>query len=209
MKIPQLWALPTLALLINLTGCQFATLFLPDPHGRIKAEYKLPPKQRYAIFIDDYMAPMGSPEAKMTLAETIGNYLVDGKALRHVDLVEPKKIYDQPTESPEGKKYSIQHIGAEVGADYVIYVNVIEFNLQADEENPLVQPKARAYVKLIEVSTGERLWPVDLAGFPIDVKERMSGEMFAEADKGEWSNKLSQKIAVEAAQIFFEHSAGG
>lgn len=208
MKRQTLLLLLTLTMAISLSGCQLAPFLLPDPHGKVPAEYKLPAKQRYAIFIDDYMAPVGSPETKKALAATIGGYLVEGKVLRAEDLVDVNQVYDQPTESPESKKYSIQHIGGEVRADYVLYVNVIEFNLQADEENPLVQPKARAYVKLIEVSTGERLWPVDLAGFSIEAKERMSGEMFEEADKNEWSAKLIEKLAVEVAQLFFEHSAG-
>jgi hypothetical protein len=208
MKRHNFLLLLTLTISISLSGCQFASLLLPDPHGKVPAEYKLPAKQRYAIFIDDYMAPVGSPETKKALAATIGGYLVEGKVMRAEDLVDVNQIYDQPTESSEGKKHSIQHIGGEVGADYVLYINVTEFNLQADEENPLVQPKARAYVKLIEVNTGERLWPVDLAGFSIEAKERMSGEMFEEADKNEWSAKLIDKLAVEVAQLFFEHSAG-
>jgi hypothetical protein len=205
MKKHQTLLLLALTISINLAGCQFATLLLPDPRGTTPAEYKLPAKQRYAIFIDDYMAPVGSPEAKKALAQKIGNYLVEGKAIKQADLVDAEKVYDQPTDSPDGKKLSIQHIGSQTGADYVIYINVVEFNLQSDEDNPLVQPKARAFVKLIEVSTGERIWPVDMAGFSIEAKEHPSTEMMEDADKTEWNEKLTEKLAAEVAEIFFDH----
>jgi len=192
----------------GLTGCAYvsAVALLLTPEEKIPAEYKLPEKKKVAVLVDDYMSPLGNLELKKSLATTVGQQLVAAKAIKPEDLIDPEKVLAAPTDTTDGKKLSIQHIGRDVHADYVIYINIIDFNLQSDPDNPLIQPKSRAYVKVIEVATGERLWPIDVAGYPIQGKEHMQGEMAEEADKNEWSQKLVDKLASSAAELFYDHS---
>ncbi len=192
----------------GLTGCAYvsAVALLLTPEEKIPAEYKIPEKKKVAVLVDDYMSPLGNLELKKSLATTVGQQLVAAKAIKPEDLIDPEKVLAAPTDTTDGKKLSIQHIGRDVHADYVIYINIIDFNLQSDPDNPLIQPKSRAYVKVIEVATGERLWPIDVAGYPIQGKEHMQGEMAEEADKNEWSQKLVDKLASSAAELFYDHS---
>jgi hypothetical protein len=196
--------LPALFLLGTLAGCSGLAALLPR---KVAAEYSLPKKQKYAVFVDDYMAPSGSLNLKKTLAKAIGDAMIEGRVCREEDMVDVERVFDQPSDSPDGKKLSIQHIGGELGAAYVVYVNLIEFNLQSDPENPMIYPKARAYVKVIEVATGERLWPIDIAGYPIEAKDRMQGEVAAEADREEWTKKLTDLLAEDVAQLFYDHES--
>jgi hypothetical protein len=203
--------LAVIAMLIaitGLTGCAYvsAVALLLTPEEKIPAEYKIPEKMKVAVFVDDYMSPLGNRELKKSLATSVGQQLIAAKVIQPEDLIDPEKVLAAPTETPDGKKFSIQHIGRDLHADYVIYINIIDFNLQSDPDNPLIQPKSRAYVKVIEVATGERLWPIDVAGYPIQGKEHMQGELTEEADKNEWSQKLVDKLATSAAELFYAHS---
>jgi hypothetical protein len=194
--------------LANLSGCAYVSglVYLFSPEDKLPAEYKVPEKTKVAILVDDYMSPLGTLDLKKSLASTVAAQLVAAKAVLPENMIETDKVFDVPSDSADGKKLSIQHIGREVGADYVIYINIIDFSMQSDPDNPLIQPKSRAYVKVIEVSSGERIWPIDVAGYPIEGKEHMQGEMAEDADKNEWSQKLIDKLALAAAELFYDHA---
>ncbi len=196
----------SITLITAFAGCKYAVLLLPDPHEKTQAEYQLPKNKKIAILVDDYLSPIGNPSQRLNLAKKIAQNLIDSGALRAGNLIDSQKVFDTPADSPEGKKLSIQHIGRKVGADDILYVNIIDFNLQSDPENPLIVPKAKAYVKVIEVETGERLWPIDLAGRAVETKGRMEGDVAEDADKTQFADKLIDELSATVAELFFEHT---
>lgn len=190
-------------------GCQLAGLLTPDPRPVIEAKYKLTKGKKVAVLVDDYMCPVSDSELKRSLAQKINQGFMDAGVLRAGDLVGTEQVEEIPKDTAQGKKVSIQKIGEQVQADYVVYVNIIDFSIQSDPDNPLVQPKARAYVKVIEVATGERLWPIDLAGEPVEVTGRLAGELVSEnTDARPYTESLSDDLAAEIVGLFFEHRKG-
>jgi hypothetical protein len=189
------------------TGCRaISTLLAPDPRAMIEAKYKFEKGKKIAILIDDYLAPVNNPGMKPALAKTIGDGLIEAQAIRPGDLVSTDAVDQIPKEGGQGKKVSIQNIGKQVSADQVLYINIVEFNLQSDPDNPLIQPKARAYVKVINVSDGERIWPVDITGEPIEAKGRMENDLLSDKpDTSAWSQRLSLLVASEVIGLFFDH----
>jgi hypothetical protein len=198
-----------LALLIlgSLTGCRaVSTLLAPDPRPLVEAKYKFTKGKKIAVLIDDYLAPVNSPGMKPALAKKIGDGLIEAEAIRAGDLVSTESVAQLPKDTAQGKQLSIQNIGKQVQADQVLYVNIVEFNLQADPENPLIQPKARAYVKVINVGDGDRLWPVDVTGEPIEAKSRMENDLITDKpDTSRWTERLSILVASEVIGLFFDH----
>ena len=187
-------------------GCKLATLLAPDPRPLVSAQFKLSKAKKTAVLIDDYMAPIQSPELKAELAQKVAANLTEGGALRAGDLIGSDKVNDVSKESDEGKKNSIQRIGRDLGADIVVYVNVVDFNLQSDPDNPLIQPQARAYVKVVDVASGERLWPIDITGQPVQATTRMEGDLASDTSaKAQATEKIIDKLAAQVAELFFEH----
>lgn len=193
-----------LALIGALGGCKLGAIFMPEP--KTAAKYKFTKGKKVAVLIDDYMSPAVNPGMKPALAQKIAAALLEGEALRPGDLIAAEAVDQTAKDGPGGKKLSIQHIGKEVGADLVVYVNITDFSLQSDPDNPLIFPKAKAYVKVVEVTTGERLWPIDLAGEPLETSGRMEGDLASDsADNSKWSDQLTDQLAVEVAMLFFDH----
>jgi hypothetical protein len=202
--------LAAVGLTAPLVGCRaVGALLAPDSRVTVPAEYTLEKKKKIAVFIDDYLSPISDRQAKKDLAQKIGLNLTEMGAIRPGDLVETDKVFEVTTENAEGKKVSLQHIGKEVTADFVIYVNIIEFNLQSDPENPLIKPRAKAYVKVIDVSDGERAWPVDLAGRLVEKETRGGTELASEVeDKLTWSQSLIDELSVDISELFVDHKEG-
>ena len=195
-----------LCLLITRAGCQYGMILMTNPRQMVEAKYKLEKGKKIAILVDDYMSPIDSPGMKAELARKIGAGLVEAGAIRPADLVSTQAIEQTPKDTSDNKKLSIQHIGKELQADYVLYVNITDFKLQAEADNPLIQPRATANVKVIEVQTGERLWPVDAAGEPIEAKGKMEGELTTEnSDNSKYSEQLTDLLAAKIMELFFSH----
>jgi hypothetical protein len=202
--IPSILTLLTLGC---LSGCrEISTLLAPDARAMVDAKYKFTKGMKIAVLIDDYLAPVNNPGTKSALTKKIGDGLVEAGALRPGDLVSTDAVAQLPKDTLQGKKLSIQNIGKQVNADQVLYINIVEFNLQSDPENPLIQPKARAFVKVINVSDGDRLWPIDVTGEPLEAKSRMEGEILSEKpDTALWADRLSNLLASEVIGLFFDH----
>jgi hypothetical protein len=198
-----------LAVLIALaifSGCKLPMILLTDPRAKIDAKYKFTKGKKIVVLVDDYMSPVNKPEMKRDMTAKISDGLIQAGAVRAGDIISTDKVNDTAKENSAGKKYSIQRVGRDVGADYVLYVNIIDFNLQSDPENPLVQPKAKAFVKVIEVSTGERLWPIDVTGEPIEAKIRAATDIASEStDTSKWTEELSDNLTSEVIGLFFDH----
>ncbi len=187
-------------------GCKYPLILLTDPRPMVEAKYKMAKGKKVAVLVDDYLSPVNNPTMKGDLARNISAGLIEAGAVRAGDMISTDKVNETPKDTPEGKKRSIQRIGKDVGADYVLYVNIIDFNLQADPDNPLVQPKAKAFVKVIDVSTGERLWPIDVSGEPIEAKCRTATDLASETtDTTQWTQDLVDMLTSEVIGMFFDH----
>ncbi len=198
-----------LSFLIVCSGCgKLGVLFMPDPRLLVPAEFKFAKDKKVAILIDDFLAPLSQPSLKDDLAHEMSKILTNHKAVKPDMMVSYSRVKKNTITSPNGKKQSIREIGQKAGSDYVIYVNITEFNLQEDAENPLVQPYARAYVKVIKVSSGERVWPIERTGHGVEAKIRMSSEYASSADRTEWSEKLIKELALDISHLFYDYRQG-
>ena len=199
----------TLLTMVLIGGCgRLGVLLMPDPRPFVAAQYKIPKGKKVAILIDDDLSPLPAATMKSELAKQIYDILIKNKAIKDYQKVDYEKVRRACTKVTQGKKVSIRQVGQQVKADYIIYVNVIEFNLQSDPENPLIKPRARAYVKIIEVSSGNRVWPVDFVGREVIATDRMSADLASSSKRSEYADKLLATLAENIAQLFFDHREG-
>ncbi len=192
----------------SIGGCALGVLFVPDPRQLVKAEYRIPKDKKVAILIDDNLAPLPNAKMKNKLAEKIFNILIANKAIKDYQVIKYEKVRRIANRVVDNKKISIKKVGELVKADYVIYINIIEFNLQSDADNPLIKPIARAYVKVIEVETGNRVWPVSFLGKEVIATQRMAAELANSSHNSEYTNKLLNALAEQIANLFFDHREG-
>ena len=128
--------LPMLVGLLVITGCGKAgALLMPDPRPRVPREFDLP-SGKIAILIDDHLANLPREEMKIQIADEITDLLKSQARLKRRSFLPYDDVLGVDSEKAQGGLNSIQYIGRQVGADIVIYINVTEFELQADPDSP-------------------------------------------------------------------------
>ncbi len=193
---------------LTAAGCALGVLFVPDPRALVHAEYKIPKGSKVAILIDDDLSPLPSATMKAELAKKIMDKLISSKAIKDYQAIKYEKVKRVATKVFGNKKISIKKVGELVNADYVIYINIIEFNLQSEADNPLIKPIARAYVKVIETKTGNRVWPVSFVGKEVLATKRMASELISSPKRSEYNEKLLSALAEQIAWLFIDHREG-
>lgn len=189
-------------------GCgQLGTLFMPDPRPLVPAQFKLT-EGKIVVLIDDYRVRLEQANIKEHIADKVVELLKSSRAARKAKFLPYKNLRSVKTESPTGKKYSIKRIGEDLGADVVLYVDITQFDLEGDPQSPLILPQGQAHIKVIEVETGDRLWPIDVQGHPVHARGRREAERLTNANRRKWSETLADMLATEIAELFYEHRQG-
>ncbi|NLX06353.1 MAG: hypothetical protein GXY33_14540 [Phycisphaerae bacterium] len=195
------------ALLIGVlsSGCaNMALMFTPDMKPAVPAEFKLP-AGKTAVLIDDYMISSTDAATREAIAQRTMQLLQENGAVRRDNAIDYSQVESLKKQGADGRLYSIQQLGRETGADLVIYVNLTQFDLQADPESPLILPAGRAQVKVMDVGTGERLWPIDIAGRSVQVRGRREGDMLEPEKRQEWTDQLADMLGAEVARLFYAY----
>ena len=119
------------------------------------ARYSLP-NQPTVVIVENWLNPSGSAIDAEQIQREVYENLQEHKA---GDLIDPITIVDLRSQRPDFGKLSIAQIGKLVGAKQVIYINLTDTSLLGAEGSDSVHGKASARVKVIDVATGDALWP--------------------------------------------------
>ena len=85
-------------------------------------------------------------------------------------IVDPSKLDRlRSTSRPAFDSMSIVAIGKQLNAAQVLYLDVLDDQIEAPPASDLIRGKMSARVRVIDVATGTTLWPTDASdGYPID-----------------------------------------
>ena len=192
-------AVLTLALSTGLAtgGCYAAGALAHVAFGApdVDAQYD-PPKKPTLVLVEDFEDPDASAADGDDVARTVGEKL---HAHADLDVVDPDKVVPLRTEQA-GKfhELSAAAVARAVGAEQVVYVNLVESETAADPSGAAVHATATARVRVIDAATGNVLWP---AGQPRG-KVLTAKMQYDRADspqgagmRGEMLDQLSDSIA--------------
>lgn len=125
---------------------------IPDP-----AKYKLP-NEPVLVVVENYNHPAELQAPADQLAEMLSQELSD---LKMVPVVEQTKLTALRTARPkEFAQMKITDLGKEVGAQQIIYVDLRECQVYRTAGSDALQAKVEAYVKVVDVATGQTKYPV-------------------------------------------------
>ena len=193
-------ALLAAAGMLALAGCQLPLAIMEKmfPKDKVPPRFKLPADKIVLVFPDDVERPVSYPPVKRRLAEKVNELLMEKKlaarTVSHDRLVELRGI------EPNFDRMHVPTVGSRCGADLVVYLAIDRFTLKETPIETLWRGRFDVRVKVVDVKTG-RIWPDELAGFPISVQEPTT-ENTSETYGAELSKKLADKLAVEVAGLF-------
>lgn len=151
-----------------LVGCNVVTpvYFAVAGPGKVKKSATLDAELKHVIFVDDPANKVSSRRLRSTIVDTAQSALLAKGTVK--EMIDGRSAYAAVSKERYGEPLSIVEIGESVGADVVIYALLTEFSLGA--EVGTYRPSATLQVKIMDVRTGERIWPATDAGaYPLHV----------------------------------------
>jgi hypothetical protein len=195
-------ALVAVILIGLLSGCSAVGAIAYKIHGpeAIAAKY-VPDRQPMLILVENFRRP----SAAFTDAEILTRYLADELSNHDVaPLVDQSKVQELRADKPEEfGKMSIAAIGRTAGAKQVLYVQIVESDVQRLAGADTLQGRAAVRVRIVDAATGESRWPADLAeGYPLSYGTQLGGGDVSNVMKVR--QQIYQVLAGSIAKLFYK-----
>ena len=161
------------------------------------------------VFVDDIHDRVDWPQAKSYLFEEVSQALLaNGAAAKIV----PPEMIDQLRQTlPEFNKRGCREIGEMVGAEQVLWLDVVDFHAEEQFEEASKAAIWSVRVKVINVLEKEqrlrvRLWPQNPDGETLTAELSAAVVSVAKTKDGA-SKKLAERLGGDVARLFYEHRA--
>lgn len=185
-------------------GCNVITPVAYAIHGPEKVEAVFTPDEdrTTVIFVDDPSGQLAQRRLRHAIADDASRRLMAKKII--TDMIDSRPILNATTKERYGERKSISELGAEAGAEVVIYAVVTNFSL-TPEDGTFV-PVASLRVKVIDTETAQRVWPAAESGYLMEVRIQKRTSL-TDADDGRLAveNELAGRAALGLAQLFYKH----
>jgi len=190
---------------ILLAGCNVVTpvYYAVAGPGKVKKSATLDSELKHVIFVDDPANKVSSRRLRSTIVDTAQSALLARGTVK--DMIDGRSAYAAVSKERYGEPLSIVEIGESVGADIVIYALLTEFSLGA--EVGTYRPQAVLQVKIMDVRTGQRIWPASDSGtYPLRVTlpqkpglaPSTTGELYAAQEE------LAGQAGRALAEMFYD-----
>jgi hypothetical protein len=173
---------------------------------KVAAQFTLS-KGPILVLVDDLGERVVWPEAREMLSSRLADELLANKATEKVIAVETLQ-HARRTE-PNFDKRGCREVGRMVGADQVLWVEVVDFFASEALEDIGSATRIAVTVKVIDPKgtvkqQNIRLWPVEHDGRPVKV-ELSSNDVSRARTRQAIAQELTSRLAGEIARLFYEH----
>lgn len=145
----------SLVALLALTGCKLLTpiIFVGEHKKKVSAEFDKLAHSRVAILVwTDQSTLFDYPYARFELATYIGDKLHVEMGQRHldIDVVDPRDVEDFIQKDADAR-IDPSRVGRQFEADYVVYLEVLEFQIRDPEQPQFLRGKIHASVAVYDI----------------------------------------------------------
>jgi hypothetical protein len=163
-----------LGVLLLASGCNVigAAAYVIGPPA-VEPEY-VPAQEPMLVLAENY----GNPTSASLAAEQLERMVIEELKLHAIAPIAPDsdRVYELRVAEPQRfRGMSVAALGRLAGAAQVLYLN-----LQVDSSDiapgaHMLKGQASASVKIVDVATGDTLWPLDMAGgYPVAYETRFT-----------------------------------
>lgn len=144
---------------VLLAGCNVvgpAYMLIAGP-GEVEAAYKLDPKRKTVIFVDDPANKIAQRRIRSQIGSIAQDVLLEKKLVLEGNMIDTRAALAAATQGRGDEPIAVTEIGEAVGAEIVVYVLVTRFGLSGDGVD--FAPSSEIEVKIFDATTHSRLWP--------------------------------------------------
>jgi len=197
------------AAISSMTSCNIvapiAIAVAPPPSK--DAEFEMPDRPT-AVFVEDRQASLGGRPLRGYIGDKVCENLQRATVLEENVPIRTRDTLAVASAAATNTQLSVEEIGREVGAEQLIYIEMIRFNTVTEGDRPLARADLR--VRVIDIVNRTQLFPgsdpeqyrsmsVDL---PADL---MFQRQASRAAAREAELALCDKIADDIAKLFYKH----
>jgi len=192
-----------------ITGCNIASgiVYVTTPNPVSEAKYELENRPT-VVFIDDRRNQVNPVRFRREIADVASEDLIAEEVV--LDVISPRDALTAARQLDRGNQpASLGRVGELVGADQVIYVEMLRFTLSRDGISP--DPYASCRIRVIDIPAQKRVFPA------VDGKEPdaflLEVTLPIEKSQGLTNSRVRQQIGealaketgTRIAQLFYDH----
>ena len=193
---------------VLMSGCNVASTvaYITTPNPVMEAQYELK-NESTVIFVDDRRSQISPVRLRRTIGDVASEGLLEEEVVS--DVISPRDATAAARQLDRGAKpAAISTVGRMVGADQVIYVEVIQFNLtSSDGYTP--DPYASCRVRVVDLVEKKRKFPDPEESPAHFVEVRLPGERSLSMNESRVRQELGERLATETglqiARLFYDH----
>jgi hypothetical protein len=199
-----------LAAAVAAAGCNILTpaAYLAFGQPKNDARYELEDRPT-VVFVDDRdnAIPVNSSRVRQAIADKVSKDLLAEKVLDNVISARDAKAVAR-SQDREGKLLSVEALGEAVGAQQVIYVEMMSFRGSMDNLRP--QPASACRVKVVDVAERRRLYPPPESDNAWDeimaVSPPLSQELYRTSQgRRQLEQLMAELLGDRIAKMFYKH----
>ncbi|HUT60986.1 MAG TPA: hypothetical protein VNA25_24325 [Phycisphaerae bacterium] len=175
------------------------------PPKRVKAVYQPPKGKKVLVFVDDQKFPVEYEPVKYELAARINKQLIEHKIARSTVRYE---LLQNLSTTRDFHRLAISEVGAKLGADLVLYVQIEAFSLKDNPYSPLWQGRLETSVWFVDARKPAKLWPTDVphgSGHIVPPVEFKPTENPSVTYGEEVAKSLAAQMAERIVKLFYDH----
>jgi hypothetical protein len=199
-------AAATLAGGLLITGCQAPAFVLSNvlPRPKIPAVFD-PPDQPTIVLVDDPHHLLPNVQLMSLIAGRAASDLEENDVISQI--VPHTLVEELRAREPDFVRWPIDRVGRQVGARQVVYVLIEGYDMLETDTSEIYRPTASVRVKIVDVATGQRLFPQsDALGYPVTVqKHYRDAHDVGVGDSAIMARQLADRVGEDLALLFYEH----
>jgi hypothetical protein len=195
-----------LSIVCALGACNIvgpAYYFVSGPE-KIAARYTLPEEMSTVVFVDDRRSVLPDRALRRRIATGCEKQLLEKKAVK--DIIASQSIEAIASRDRFTKPQGIVEIGEAVGAQTVVYATIDSFALSTD--GTTYQPTAALRVKVIDITTKQRVWPEEPEEWytlSLTRPPKTKDIPQSESERMRAAQEFADRLGLELGNLFVKH----
>jgi hypothetical protein len=194
------------SLAVSACGCNLigAAAYYFGPHRTQKPEFEFPKNSTVAVVFDAARSQYFDPVFIHGFHGRLNDIFRQKKSTSRLVPVEDVMALRTQTGY---RDWSVQRIGRELQADYVLFIVIDEMRVKISPDAPVIEPLARLRFKVIKVGEPPdkaRVWPPERDGRPVLVTRPPEDAFHSEVADNAMA-KLGRQSAWLVSTPFFAH----
>ena len=156
------------------------------------------------VFVDDRNSRLPKRALRTEIAQVAEQTLLKRGLIAEGNMIAGASALRAAAGESDDEPMTIVDIGRAVGAEVIVYAEVVAFTLTRDGVS--MAPAARLQVKIFDTVANERTWPEGEAGYPLVIRmPETQGQVFGMslAERSAAERGLAQTVGLRLAQLFY------